>query len=241
MNKSELALSVSSTVVTPAFYPKRDWIDISYSQGPMSLLHHGFSPDEWQVAAESLDDTITQRVVVPLPDSENILNLSRWYPQRGPSCTVWATINAIYALGVQFNPDYAREAHRYALQANKDGGVGLRYEDAKKIMEKYPTTGIYMDRIPERLTANSIKKNARIIEEQINDKSIILATVNSEKYLNQGKKDLSHAVCIAGGIIEGGFMDLQIIDPARGVIWMSLEHFTDSIKDNRTYTITLSQ
>lgn len=73
------------------------------------------------------------------------------------------------------------------------------------------------------------------IKEVIDSRSAILARVDTRKYANEAK-GRNHLICIGGyAINERGHMRTQVIDSARGVLWMPLEHLATSLIDYEAY------
>jgi hypothetical protein len=83
-----------------------------------------------------------------------------------------------------------------------------------------------------------IVSNSMIIKQIIDEHRIILTGVTTKQYDPNSGSNALHAVCISGyNIRKTGEMDVQVIDPARGILWMSLEHLSKALIGYDTYTL----
>lgn len=78
----------------------------------------------------------------------------------------------------------------------------------------------------------TIRKNAAKIVDSLEQDYPLLLSVDYNKYrgLPSGSGISPHAICVSGYTVdEESYMDVQIIDSARGIFWMSLEHLSRSV------------
>jgi hypothetical protein len=84
----------------------------------------------------------------------------------------------------------------------------------------------------------AIKANGDLIQSTLAKGDILLTGVGTSRYAGIEAGNM-HAVCIVGQRTSpSGEMDVQVVDPARGKVWMSLEHLSSSLYP---YTYTLSR
>lgn len=83
-----------------------------------------------------------------------------------------------------------------------------------------------------------VKRNGAVIKKVLDEGGVLLTSVLIKKYAGEKKGGL-HAICIVGyKVSEAGIIDIQIVDAARGRIWMSLEHLSSSVVPFMTYKMT---
>lgn len=81
----------------------------------------------------------------------------------------------------------------------------------------------------EQKKVETIRHNGTLIKNIIDGNSVIITTVVTKPYAGV-KEQCLHAICIAGyKVNDTGAMNVQIIDSARGKIWMSLEHISTAL------------
>ncbi len=85
-----------------------------------------------------------------------------------------------------------------------------------------------------------LREMAQLVSSTIDDGKAVLTGVSSLKY-RSGGTSTSHAVCISGYRVDNnGYMDVQVIDPYRGIIFMSLDHLHGAVWPVYTFVASKS-
>jgi hypothetical protein len=127
-------------------------------------------------------------------------------------------------------------------QSIQSSDKGLNPNDYLELTEfgMYTFAQKHFDLASQHHYKQIINHNALAIKELVDKYHAILTGVHRADYYQLSDKSdtFKHSICIAGyQINSAGFMNLQIVDSARGIYWISLEHLSQTVIDRDTWMI----
>jgi len=194
------------------------------------------------------------RLGVLTPPCEKVYLGGWYNQSKEPTCAPWSVFNALMVLGIRPDLDGAAQFLNSSLTLGKlgDGGAGSNRVEIEQYLDEYHkdqvsinylslsgvgrdkvdyitkyeekgvTTSFEKDEFLEK-TVRVFQKEAETITKLFNSGYVFIRAVNTKHY--SGQNDGGHAICLSGyKVDEEGRVDIQVIDSARGVIWISLEH-----------------
>ena len=172
-----------------------------------------------------------------------------WNRQKDePTCTIWAIINALRVIKEKPDVHQLTEILNNAIKNVQEGKsrvynndslyelINNRFFGNSEISHTNFTSGA------ESVFSSEIINNAQIIKTNLDKGNSFLARVGYRPYIGKlpfSRPNMStHSITVSGyNIGECGEMDIQIIDPEKGVFWTSLEHLSSSVAPNEMHLI----
>lgn len=167
------------------------------------------------------------------------------YAQRSqPTCLPWSIVNLQVITGLRPNNNILRVMLNQAIDPNS-AEYGLSFEDAIRVTSSFrnrdfdfvesdlgltPTLGMPIWRAEEES-----RRNAAVVRKLVAKGGLVTSVENSE--YAKGIED-SHAICVAGyKTFKNGDTLVQVLDSARGRIWLTAEHFSESLDMEEVFVI----
>lgn len=191
----------------------------------------------------------SERVSTQLPLSSSVY-FGRWNSQANQqTCTVWSYVNALRVIDEVPNFSLLSNLLNYSNGHNEEGTKGvptaklLEFIDSGNTTLKPKITQASLEKVTTDDKAEIVKSKAEIIKNSLDSGQAILARVDLKIFQSKHSKTrriIPHAVCVSGYSIEEKFsaMNVQLIDPLIGVVWTSLEHFSNSSISGEFYTFS---
>ncbi|HSW97303.1 MAG TPA: hypothetical protein VLF89_05750 [Candidatus Saccharimonadales bacterium] len=133
-----------------------------------------------------------------------------WYRQMGRTCTAWTILNGSHVLGAEFPLEYMSYIHTIAERAG-----GLELADARKALSRF-----------------------QVVMGVINARNVLVTSVSMARYMNLLTRE-NHSIVLSGYQYDplNQNMNVQLIDPARGVVWVSWKHIANAILPETTHAM----
>lgn len=197
-----------------------------------------------------------ERVATGLPASKKTYR-GRWVSQpRETTCLAWVTINSLVVLGKVPKVDLAcgllnrslvSEGIDFGdaidfLEGHQDQGIETTYDESLQFNVGKESSGNTFN--PASFIGDeSVSRNAAIIKACLDDNSVLLSVVETSYYF-QNETDYEligglHGICLVGYQIHphNQAMDVQILDPRRGKIYLPIEFLSDCFVDDRNLCV----
>lgn len=180
----------------------------------------------------------------PINPSEIKNYLGPWYFQRSePTCLPWNVANASRIQEELIDPNCLTNLLNIAITP-KPFDQGMSYFQAMPEIKRLSSLnlkqgepGNSLIQIPSGADNSQVieitERNIALIKIALGEGRCILTSVFNEYYIGrQGR----HALCISGYQINNqGRAFAQLTDPARGLIWTSVDHISKAVVPNDTY------
>src|SRR3989338_3302736 len=130
---------------------------------------------------------------------------------------------------------YERELQLIHEPPREDLGKMLYIIDDSRTPEEI---AIDSAKMYQAANTQAVQRNGTLVKEIVDSGDVLLTSVMTKQYAKDKKSGL-HAICVAGyKVSKQGNMDVQVIDAARGKLWMSLEHLSSAIVPFDTFRMT---
>ncbi len=106
----------------------------------------------------------------------------------------------------------------------------LQVSKIPKVVRDFFDPSLRFKRETYSQSLSKLRQNAGIIEKTIDSQKMLMITVDFERYADIPEETGFHTIVLSGfRVNENLSMDVQVIDSDRGLVWMSLEHFSQSL------------
>lgn len=178
--------------------------------------------------------------------SRGLVYDGRMYVQRSqPTCVPWSIANAQIVKDINPHPTVMRLMLNEAT--NPSGDYGLTFDKAQRITRSVSSRNFDLNEADLSLTPtiglptwraeDESQRNAARIRKIIAKSRAFLTTVDSAIY-SPVEEEGSHAICVAGYLtFKDGETLVQVLDPARGRLWLKVEHFSKSLDMEEVFVV----